>query len=274
MASARRRPEARGYRPCPNASARGGVGGNGAYYSFFTGAGGGGAGGSVLLRTTKGFNVSNAAAAFDVSGGAGGTQYSVNGWPRGPGGNGGKGFLRLEDSNGGLAVPGGTQGTYSPVGAGLPSVVYTKWLDLGVQDPRILPWANSDVPTTTTNDAIYVQAQMTKEHPTKFGTPDTSAIKISDQTTTNLTITSAWTSVKLHDKTGVIGGAFTPSLGAIPGLPPTAPDEFSGFDISGLNGHGYRFIRFRVYFQLDATQGVASPVPSVDRITTNFLFNF
>ena len=125
----------------------------------------------------------------------------------------------------------------------------------------------------TTNDAIYVQIQMTKESITVFGTPNLTAIDKS-QNSTNTTVTSQWVPIMLHDETGVAGGAFTPSLGPIPGLPASPPKEFAGFDISALNGKGYRFMRFRIYFQLDATQTASSPLPFVDRIVTHFQFNF
>ena len=255
--------------------ARGGKGGQGSGIksTWSSGAGGGGGGGSILLRSTKNFSIVNPSNSLDVSGGPGGTQSGTYTSPYG--GNGGAGFIRLESPNGGLTVPGGTAGTFQPIGAGSPSVVYTKWLDLGVQDPRVLPWTSTDIVTDTTNDAIYVQAQMTKEHPTKFGNPDTGSILITDQSSTNVNITSQWTPIKVHDKTGLAGGAFTPTLGPIPGLPTIGVvDEYTGFNISALNGKGYRFIRFRIYFQLDATQTTSSSVPSVDRIVTNFIFNF
>jgi hypothetical protein len=253
--------------------AHGGTGGKGSgYYTGYTaGPGGGGGGGSILLRSTKGYNISNPAASLDVGGGAGGTQGGSYAAPYG--GNGGAGLVRTEDPNGGIAIPGATQGLFQPVGAGVPSFVYTKWVDLGVQDPRIIAWTTADIVNVTTNDAIYCQAQMTKESTTVFGTPNLTAIdKL--QNSTNTTITSAWQPIMLHDETGIVGGAFTPSLGPIPGLPANPPKEYAGFDVSPLNGKGYRFIRFRIYFQLDATQTATSPLPFVDRIVTNFQFNF
>jgi hypothetical protein len=253
--------------------AHGGVGGAGSGYKsgWSAGNGGGGGGGSLLLRSTKGYNISNPAASLDVGGGNGGTQSGTYTSPNG--GNGGAGLVRTEDPSGGISIPGATQGLFNPVGAGVPSFVYTKWVDLGVQDPRIVPWTTADIVNTTTNDAIYVQGQMTKESTTVFGTPNTTAIDKS-QNTTNVTITSQWLPIMLHDETGVPGGAFTPSLGPIPGLPANPPKEYAGFDISPFNGKGYRFIRFRIYFQLDATQTAQSPLPFVDRIVTHFQFNY
>src|SRR5262245_52875757 len=214
--------------------AHGGVGGagSGIKSTWSAGPGGGGGGGSILLRSTKGFNISNPAGSLDVGGGAGGTQSGTYTSPYG--GNGGAGLVRTEDPNGGIAIPGATQGTFQPVGAGVPSFVYTKWLDLGVQDPRILPWTPGAITTSAQNDAIYVQAQMTREHPIVFGTPDTSAIStiitsniVDAQQSTNTAVTSMWTPIKLHDESGTVGGAFTPTLGAIPGLPPNPPKEYA-----------------------------------------------
>jgi hypothetical protein len=249
--------------------ARGGAGGNGPNTgnSFPAGPGGGGGGGSVLLRTTKGFNVANPASAFSAAGGNGGTQTGGNTAPFG--GRGGDGLVRTEDPNGGLSIPGGTQALYNPAGAGVPSVVYTKFVDLGVQSPRVLPFGVPDVVTVAQNDAILVEAQMTRENLTKLATPDLSAITAS-QDTSNLAITSSWTPIKLHDETGLPAGAF----GAIAGLPPGHNPEFAGFSVDALNGHGYRFIRFRVRFQLDATQTAQSALPYVDRIVTHFQFNY
>ena len=248
--------------------ARGGAGGNGsnAVNSFSAGPGGGGGGGSILVRTTRGFNLSNPAGSFVVSGGAGGTQSGAGVAPNG--GAGGAGLVRVEDPNGGISLPAGTQGTFSPVGAGVPSVVTTRFVDLGVQNPKILPFTADRVPTVTQNDAILVEVQMTREDPAKFGKADLSAIGTT-QDTLNAAVTSAWVPVKLHDRTGVQGGAFGP----VAGLPASHPDEYAGFSVGALNGHGYRFIRFRIRFQLDATQTVSSPLPYVDRITTRFQFN-
>jgi hypothetical protein len=85
---------------------------------------------------------------------------------------------------------------------------------------------------------------------------------------------SQWQPIKVHDLTGVIGGAFTAALGPIPGYPPNAPTEYSGFDPAPLIGRGYKFLRFRIFFQLDATQTATSPIPYVDRIATTFQYNF
>ena len=57
-------------------------------------------------------------------------------------------------------------------------------------------------------------------------------------------------------------------------MPPSNPSEYASFDLTPLNGKGYRFMRFRIYFQLDAGQTATDPRPYVDSITTHFQFNF
>lgn len=241
-----------------------------------TGGGGGGSGGGIMLRTTGTFNIASPAASLVVSGGVGGGGGSY----AGAGGAGSPGFVRAEDPNGAanVALPGltgnpiyGSRGTFNPSGGGLPSYVYSKWSDLGVDDPKMLPWSNSDVGTfPTTNDAILVQAQFTRENPSIFGIADTTVIN-SSQNSTNTNITSQWVTVKVHDRTGTAGGAFGPIAGYDLGRDGT---EFSGFDNdAAINGHGFRFVRFRVFFQLDQTQQYSDPVPSIDFIVTHYLFN-
>jgi hypothetical protein len=248
--------------------ARGGAGGAGGTTQVYNaGGGGGGSGGAVLLRSSRGFNLAAATTAIDVAGGAAGKGTNAGGL----GGAGGLGFARFEDPTGGLTVPGATQGIYSPVGGGVPSYVYTRWQDFGVQDPRLLPWKAADIISVTSNDAIYVQAQMTKENIAIFGTPDTSAVNKVDQSSNNVTITSQWQPIKVHDTSA---GALTPAFGTIPGYPAGPPTEFTGFSVAPFNNKGYRFIRYRIFFQLDATQTATSPVPYVDKIITNFQYNF
>ncbi|MCE9634124.1 MAG: hypothetical protein K8T90_00330 [Planctomycetes bacterium] len=248
------------------------IGGKGAnqlsYNGGASGPGGGGGGGSVLLRSTGGFNILSAAP-FDVSGGAGGS--STSGYPT-SGGAGGTGFIRTEEPTGVTTYTpaNGTTGTFDPVGGGVASFVYSKWADIGVQDPRILPWTNADIATNpTTNDAVYVMVQMTKEDSSVFGTPDVSKVDAL-QNSKDTKVTSNWLPIKIHDKTGLPGkGAFSP-----PGYDPSVHGlEYSGFPVTQLNNLGYRFIRFRIYFQLDSLQQRVDPMPSVDFITTHVQFN-
>lgn len=255
------------------------VGGNGGAYINCnygeTGGGGGASGGSILLRSTGGFNLPNPTQSLNVAGGKGAAGGSYSG----KGGDGAVGFKRAEfpPLPSGLPAPdvlppgkGVSNGEYNPAGGGVPSYVYTKWADLGVDDPRILPWTNADVGTQPTlNDAIYVQVQMTKEDPNVFGTADTSEID-GNQDSTNTAITSPWVPVKIHDRTGLPGtGAFT-----VPDYNPGSDGlEYAGFDISELNDHGYRFIRYRIFFQLDQSQRYADPVPNVEFISVHYQYN-
>ncbi|MCG3135412.1 MAG: hypothetical protein HMLKMBBP_03063 [Planctomycetes bacterium] len=247
----------------------GGAGGAGFPHPYSGGAaggGGGGSGGSILLRSTSGFNIANPAASFELNGGAGGALAGAYG---GAGGAGGAGFLRTEDPAGGVALPNGTQGVFDPVGGGVPSFVYSKWADLGVQDPRVLPWTNADIVTNpTANDAILVECQMTRESQLVFDTPDTTYLD-SFQNTTDANQTSPWIPIKIHDRTNKPGGAFQPA-----GWSPTANgSEFSGFPVTALNGRGFRFIRFRITFQLDDFHARTDPTPHVESLTTHFQFN-
>src|SRR6185503_19320003 len=96
------------------------------------GSAGGGGGGSVLLRSSQGFSFTSPATAINVSGGVGGVAGSGSYTAYiGPGGSGGSGFARCEDPNASTSIPGVTlaAGIYNPVGAGVPSFVYTKWVD-------------------------------------------------------------------------------------------------------------------------------------------------
>jgi hypothetical protein len=211
----------------------------------------------------------------NVTGGTGGSGSPYSSYYSGAGGAGGNGFLKFEDPNGGITTPTSLAGgVYSPAGGGVPSYVYTKWTDLGVQDPRIVAWSSASFVWANTNDSIYVQVQMTRENPTLFGKPDLSAIKTSDQSSTNTLVMSQWLPIFVSDRTGIPGGAFTATLGAIPGYPANPPTEYTGFDPSPLNGRAYRFMRFRIFFQLDSTQTQTSAVPYVDRIITRFEYNF
>ena len=244
--------------------ARGGKGGQGSGIksTWSAGPGGGGGGGTILLRSSKGFNIANPAASLDVSGGAPGTQTGTYTSPYG--GTGGTGFIRLEDPNGGVAVPGGTAGTYSPVGAGVPSYVYSKWIDLGVDSPRITNFKVSDFSLNAGNDAILIEIQAAIESPTQFGVPLTTALD-ANENSTNVNQVSAWTPARLVDGT-TAGGAFN-----VPGN--TSKDAIFPIE-AAMAGKNYKFVRLRVTFQLDPTQTATSPLPSVDQMIFNFDFNF
>jgi len=247
--------------------ARGGKGGRGCTTQTEQGGGGGGGGGgAVLLRSSKGFNLANASAAVDVAGGLGGVgggPYSSN-YYGGAGGSGGVGFVRFEDPNGGIAVPSGTQGVYAPVGAGVPSYVYSKWIDLGVDSARLVNFTAGDFQLTTGNDAVLVELQCAVENPAALGTALTTSIDASENST-NVAQASQWLPVRLVDNTPT-GNAFN-----VPGN--TSPDVV--FPIADATaGRNYRFIRVRITFQLDSTQSASSPVPFLDRMTVHYDFNF
>jgi hypothetical protein len=244
--------------------ARGGAGGRGTGYKngWSAGPGGGGGGGTLLLRSSKGFNIANPAASLDVSGGAGGTQTGTYTAPYG--GNGGTGFIRIEDPNGGISVPGATAGLYNPVGAGVPSFVYSKFIDVGVDNPKFTNPSAGDFSLTTDNDAILIEEQFAIEDPAQFGTPYTKAIDANENSTDTSKV-SQWLPVRLLDKTPS-GKAFN-----IPGN--TSTDAI--FPIEGaLAGKNYKFVRLRITFQLDPTQTAQSALPFVSEVTIHFDFNF
>ena len=110
--------------------------------------------------------------------------------------------------------------------------------------------------------------QLTKEHPSIFGEPDLSAIG-ENEDTTDEAITSDWVPVKVHDNTGVPGGAFQ-----VDGWNPSVQGSEYVFPVSAVNGRGYRFVRYRVSFQLDELHTRTDPLPFVDRIRMRFQFDF
>ncbi len=251
--------------------ANGGEGGTGSKYSAMSsGTGGGGGGGSLLLQSSQGFSLASLGSATDVTGGDGGTQSGGSYGSASPGGKGGDGYVRLESPDGGLSIPGGSTGFFDPVGGGVPSQLYSKFADLGVDEPRILNFSNPLITTDSTgNDAIFVEIQMTSEHPSLFGQADLTAID-ANQDSTDVSIMSQWHPLKVHDDTGIPGGVFN-----IPGYNPGAlGNEYTFSTDAELNGFGYRFVRYRITFQLDDTQASSDPLPLVDAIKMNFQFNF
>ncbi len=249
--------------------ARGGVGAKGnTAATWTTGASGGGGGGTVHLRSFAGFNIADPSS-IDVRGGAGGVNPNVQSWVAINAGGGGDGYIRLDDPNGGVVLPSGTAGLFDPVGGGVPSFVWSKFADLGVDGTRILNFTNSDIVTNpTTNDAILIEMQMTREHPSIFGEPDLTALN-SFGDTTNPGITSDWRAVKIHDNTDSVIPAFV-----VPGWDKGTDGAETTFPIEDLTGQGFRFARFRIFFQLDDFHSRLDPLPFVDKITMHFQFNF
>ncbi len=247
--------------------ARGGRGGRGATTTVEEGGGGGGGGGgAVLLRSAKGFNLANAPVAVDVAGGAGGAAGGpyASIYFGGVGGSGGAGFVRFEDPNGGISVPGASQGTYSPVGAGVPSYVYSKWIDVGVDGVKFTNFSASDFQITAGDDAVLIETQFAVENPAALGTALTTSID-ANENSTNVAQASQWAPVRLLDKTAA-GGAIT-----VPGN--TLSDAI--FPIATATaGRNYRFFRVRITFQLDSTQTSSSPLPFVDQMTIHYDYNF
>ncbi len=250
--------------------ARGGSGGNGtnASSTLSAGPGGGGGGGSILLRSSIGFTLANPGSAFDVRGGSGGTQ--TGSYVASPGGTGGTGYIRTEDPNGGTAVAGGTGGSYDPVGGGVPSFVYTNWVDTGVDGPRFVNFTDSDFKLSAAgNDALLVEIQAAVENTNNFGTPLLTALD-ANQNTTNSAIVSPWIPVRVVDLTGNPSGAFGP----IGSYTVAANGNDYIFPINALiNDRNYKFFRVRIRFQLDGTQSVRDAVPYVDQLKINFEFN-
>jgi hypothetical protein len=252
--------------------ARGGKGGAGPGYTNYGisgGPGGGGGGGSLLLRSSKSFNITNPGAATDVRGGSGGTQTGTYTAPSG--GTGGTGYVRTEDPNAtGVGIPSSSSGVYDPVGGGVPSAIWTKWIDLGVDGPRMVNFTQNDfILGAGGNDAILVEMQMAIEDSQNFGQPLLTALTPSGGTT-NVNEVSAWAPVRVVDMSGIAGGAF----GNIPGYNPSIHGQDYIFPAAdSLNGFNYRFLRVRITFQLDQTQTSRDPFPFVDRMVVNFQFN-
>jgi hypothetical protein len=246
---------------------RGGRGGKGVTTGYTAGGGGGGGGGgAILMRSSRGFNLANPAVAVDVTGGAGGPANTSSYGTGGIGGNGGTGFLRFEDPNGAgtVSVPGATQGSYNPVGGGVTSYVYSKFIDEGVDNVKLLNFTANDFLMTAGNDAIFIEMQAAIENPANLGFPKTAAID-KFENSTNVNEVSQWVPVRLLDNTPG-GNSFS-----VPGN--TSTDAVFPIDTK-LNGHLYRFLRLRITFQLDPTQTAQSPLPFVDQITIRYDFNF
>jgi hypothetical protein len=251
--------------------ARGGRGGTGSLYSAMSGGpAGGGGGGSVLLQSSAGFIFSNESENTDVSGGPGGTMAAGSFGTATFGGTGGEGYVRVEDPFGGYALPGGTTGVFDPVGGGVASYVWTKFIDTGVDGPRILNFTPEEFVLSSSDDAILIEMQMAIEDPDNFGSPLLDALD-ENGNTTDVNEVSEWAPVRYVDNTG----GEEPAIPDIPGYNPAVQGNDVIFDIADvMNGYNYKFVRFRITFQLNETQTSADPLPFVDRVTMVFEFNF
>ncbi len=249
---------------------RGGNGGNGGGSSstISAGPGGAGGGGSVLLQTSQKFSISSPAGCTDVRGGAGGSQTGSYVAPSG--GSGGAGYVRLESPTGGLQIPGATTGFFDPVGAGVPSYVTSLWIDTGVDGPRFVNFTANDFDYVANNDAILIEMQCAVEDTSNFGSPKLDALN-PDGTTQDPSEVSRWIPVRYIDNTGK-GGTAIPN---IPGYNPATQGSDYTFDVaSQINGLNYKFVRFRVTFQLSDDQANGQALPYVDRVALTFEFNF
>ncbi|MCE9637113.1 MAG: Ig-like domain-containing protein [Planctomycetes bacterium] len=250
---------------------RGGKGGagSGSSSTLSAGPGGGGGGGSLLLRTTQGFFIANAGKATDVVGGSGGTQ--TGSYVASPGGSGGAGYVRTEEPTGlGVGIANASVGKYDEAGAGVPSILYTNWVDLGVDRARMVNSTQSDfILNAGGNDSILIEMQMAVEDPFTFGKPYLRNLTANQGTSQPLEV-SQWTPVRIVDLTGNPAGAF----GSVPGysLAANGTDYIFPFAAS-LNDLNYKFFRVRITFQLDNTQSSRDPFPFVDRMIVNFQFN-
>ncbi len=251
--------------------ARGGTGGTGSSNSaMVSGPGGGGGGGSLLLRTSQSFDFSDPTNATSVPGGAGGTQSAGSFGAATFGGTGGEGYVRLESPGGGIQVPGGTAGIFDPVGGGVQSFMYTVFIDVGVDDPRIVNFTEDNFVAVPSDDATLIEMQMAIEDPDNFGFPLLNALE-PDEGTSNVDEVSKWAPVRYTDNTG---GA-EPAIPNIPGYNPATMGPDHIFDIAEvMNGKSYKFVRFRITFQLNDTQSSTDILPSVDRLAMTFQFNF
>ena len=161
-------------------------------------------------------------------------------------------------------MPSGFAGTYNPVGGGVTSIVYSKWIDLGVDDPHITDFKPANFLIEPENDAVFIEVQYAIENPAQFGTPKVTVVD-SHEDSTNIEEVSPWMPVRYVDK--------TPAGGAIPIPGNTSTDRV--FPVQQVtDGRKYKWVRIRITFQLDGTQTAQAPLPRVDRMSFNFDFNF
>ena len=208
--------------------AKGGAGGAPGS-TYMASPGGGGAGGAILIRTLS--DIIAVGATIDAEGGKGHTSGFYT-YYCGASGDGGHGWVRLDDSDGTPSLASSkinpstyTSGTFTASGAGAPSIGQTLWMNMGVYDPRFLS-SEVEYVIPKAGQTISVQIQAAPEDIFDFGMPD------EDQA-------SAWTDLA---------------------------------DLTSLNGKGHSFVRLRVTFTLAADQELDDPVPYVDSIKILYEF--
>ncbi len=179
------------------------------------------------------------------------------------------------------ALTNGAVGTVIPGAATPPSpplresAVYTRFLGLGVRDPRAFVSAvHANDISASAGDACVVEAQFTREvEPEDLlrgPRPDLTALGL-DLETTNPAVTSPWYLLAARDDSGLPGGAF-PELGA---YDPAIDGEIVDVPLpsSEIEAAGYTFVRFRVRFRLDAAHQAGDEVPSVAEVGFDFQFD-
>ncbi len=249
--------------------ARGGTGGqsSGRSQTFSGGSGGGGGGGSVLLRSSQGFDIASPLAATNVTGGAGGSK--ANNYGPNVGGVGGLGYVRVEDPLAAFSLPNATSGTFDPVGGGVQSVLYTKFVNLGVDEARLLNFEPEDFNIDGQNDAVLVEIQFAIEDQANLGFAKLDALQ-GDHSSANFDELTDFLPARILDNTEDPLSAI-PLDGYVKGA--QGPDVI--FDIAGeVTGRPFKFVRLRITFQLDDGHTSTDLMPSVDRVDVNFQFNF
>jgi len=218
------------------------------------GAGGGGAGGTIALYANGNLDVTGAR--MDTSGGTGGASNAY-GWP-GRGGNGGGGYIQLEDAD--KVITGISSATltpdyytdkFDPTGSALdaPSLFTSTWFNVGVFEPILQEFQPSHFTEQNYLDCrIKYEMQMAVEDTAggNFGHPDTSTLNTTNGSD-DLATASDWAVIK---------------------------DPDSGIkDVRAqMNGRTYQFLRVRITFQLKDGQKRSDPIPYVDRIRIPFRY--
>jgi len=170
--------------------ARGGDGGSTTMPSnnYSPAGGGAGAGGMIILRAVS--EVKLGSATISTEGGAGGTGIRYGG----PGGDGGDGWLLMQDGDGAIDTTGSTlvpaapaSGAFAPT-TGAPSTAQTLWIDLGVFDP-VFTGSNVSSVIPMLGQTVKVEVQAANEDLMDLGNPDVDTASgwtdISELTTLN-----------------------------------------------------------------------------------------
>ncbi len=206
--------------------------------------GGGGAGGSSWLQSFADI-VLDSLARIEALGGIGG-QGDGNGFEIRKGGNGGDGYIRLEDSDGNIIVPAtvtpqtaDTVGTFSPA-LDLDSVAQSLWYNQRIPTPNYgSPLIDADLNGGT----IEVLIQGAREDVTQAGEqpvdPDTDPERV---------FTTDWIPLGVTEPDGSGGTRFT-----------VLTENIDKLD-------DYQYLRFRINFSVDPLHSFTDPLPIVRRL--------